>query len=155
MAASQPLVDGISVVYGLDNDRTISYLTEDRLREWNVPPEDIHTIAMENLMKRSDTMSAQAAQDEDGRMNLILFQKMDGYDASRILLPNLHEKLREHLGSPFAAAIPNRDVLLCFRNEDEIIERMQPQVEADFARMPHNISDKILLVTADGIALRF
>ena len=38
-------------------------------------------------------MSAHAAQDEDGRINLILFQTMDGYDASRILLPTLHERL--------------------------------------------------------------
>ena len=68
---------------------------------------------------------AEAAQDEEGRVNLILFQTMDGYDASRVLLPTLHDRLREYLGSPFAAGIPNRDILLCFRNDDETVARLR------------------------------
>ena len=79
---------------------------------------------------------------------------MDGYDASRLLLPTLHEKLREHLGSPFAAAMPNRDILLCFRNDDETIERLKEQIAEDYRQMPHQVTDKLLLITPDGIALR-
>ena len=78
----------------------------------------LHETAIENLVARSEAISAHAAQDEDGKVNLILFQTMDGYDASRVLLPTLHDRLREHLGSPFAAGIPNRDILLCFRDDD-------------------------------------
>jgi uncharacterized protein YtpQ (UPF0354 family) len=103
-------------------------------------------------VKRSESMSAHAAQDDDGKINLILFQTMDGYDASRVLLPNLHEKLREHLGSPFVAAIPNRDILLCFRNEPETVERLREQIETDHRRMPHGVTERLLLVTPDGIA---
>ena len=79
---------------------------------------------------------------------------MDGYDASRVLLPTLHEKLREHLGSPFAAGIPNRDILLCFRNDDETVGRLREQIAEDHRQMPHGVTDKLLLVTPDGIALR-
>ena len=99
-------------------------------------------------------MSAHAAQDEEGKINLILFQTMDGYDASRVLLPNLHEKLKEHLGSPFVAAIPNRDILLCFRNDEDTVERLREQIEADHRRMPHGVTEKLLLITPDGIAPR-
>ena len=66
----------------------------------------------------------------------------------------LHEKLREHLGSPFCAAIPNRDILLCFRNDEETVDRLREQIEADHRRMPHGVTEKLLLVTADGIAPR-
>ena len=48
-------------------------------------------------------------------------------DLERILLPGLHEHLREHLGTPFLAGIPNRDILVCFRNDAEVrasIERV-------------------------------
>ncbi len=109
---------------------------------------------MENLVRRSQQMTAHAAQDESGRINLILFQTMDGYDASRVLLPNLHDRLREHLGSPFAAAIPNRDILLCFRNDDDTVERLRDQIAADHQKMPHGVTDKLLLITQDGIAPR-
>ena len=87
-------------------------------------------------------------------MNLILFQTMDGYDASRILLPTLHERLKEHLGSPFAAAIPNRDILLCFRNDDATVKRLESQVATDYCSMPHPVTSQLLLVTADGLATR-
>jgi len=70
------------------------------------------------------------------------------------LLRDLHDKLRGHLGSPFAVGIPNRDIPLCFRNDHATVARLQPQIARDFAQMPHQITDKILLVTADGIALR-
>src|SRR5205085_262459 len=88
--------------------------------------------------------------DDDGQISLILFQTMDGFDASRVLLPTLHEKLREYLSSPFAAGIPNRDILLCFRNDDETVDKLRKQIADDFLRMPHQVTDKLLLVTPDG-----
>jgi hypothetical protein len=77
---------------------------------------------------------------------------MDGFDASRLLLPTLHDRLREHLGSPFVAGIPNRDILLCFRDDDETVQRLREQIDADYKKMPHPITDHLLLVTPDGIA---
>jgi hypothetical protein len=151
---TQPLVDGLTLAYAIDSDRTIAYILEPHFETWNITPDELHEVAIENLVKRSESMSAHAAQDEDGKINLILFQTMDGYDASRLLLPTLHEKLREHLGSPFAAAIPNRDILLCFRNDDETVDRLRGQIAEDYRQMPHQVTDKLLLVTADGIALR-
>ena len=151
---TEPLLEGLSVAYAIDSDRTIAYIPEQQFKDWGVDRETLHEAALENLVKRSESMSAHAAQDEEGKINLILFQTMDGYDASRVLLPNLHEKLREHLGSPFVAAIPNRDILLCFRNDAETVERLREQIEADHKRMPHGVTERLLLVTADGIAPR-
>ena len=149
---SQPLVDGISVGYAIDSDRTIAYISAAQFESWNVSKDDLHETAVANLVTRSDSMNAHAAQDHYGRINLILFQTMDGYDASRILLPTLHERLREHLGSPFVAAIPNRDILLCFRDEEETLNQLREQVADDHRRLPHGVTDRLLLVTADGLA---
>jgi uncharacterized protein YtpQ (UPF0354 family) len=154
LIVSQPLVKGLVVAYGLDSDRTISYVTPQRMAQWNVTHDQLHEAALNNLAARSETLNAHAAQDEQESVYLILFQTLDGFDASRILLPNLHEKLRGHLGSPFAAAMPNRDILLCFKNDQPTVEKLLPQVKSDYEQMPHQLSDKILLVTADGIALR-
>jgi hypothetical protein len=154
LSVMQPLVDGLVVAYGIDNDRTISHVTKKRLDKWGVTIDDLHAAALTNLTEKSQAVQAHAAQDEDGRMELILFQTLDGYDASRLLLPDLHDRLREHLGSPFTAGIPNRDILLCFRNEDSTVSRLGPQIERDYEQMPHQITSKLLLVTADGIAVR-
>jgi uncharacterized protein YtpQ (UPF0354 family) len=148
------MVDGLSIAYAVDNDRTIAYVSKSRFEEWKISADDLHEMALTNLSARSAEISAHAAQDDDGNINLMLFQTMDGYDSSRLLLPTLYERLREYLGAPFAAAIPNRDILLCFRDDKETIDRLRPQIANDFHRMPHQITDKLLLVTLDGIAQR-
>ena len=151
---SQTLVTELHVAYAIDSDRTIAYIPKAQFDAWNITLDQLHSTAIQNLLGRSEQIAAHAAQDEDGKINLILFQTMDGYDASRVLLPNLHEKLREHQGSPFVAAIPNRDILLCFRNDDETITRLRDQIKRDYLSMPHQVTDKLMLVTPDGIAPR-
>jgi hypothetical protein len=151
-AFNRPLVTGLVVAYAVDHDRTIAYVSPSRFQKWGIDADELHELALSNLSERSGEINAHAAQDDQGRVNLMLFQTLDGYDASRLLLPSLHGRLREYLGSPFAAAIPNRDILLCFRDEEEMVNRLRPQVAADYARMPHQITDGLLLVTLDGIA---
>ena len=151
---TQPLIHGLNVAYAIDSDRTIAYLPREQFDAWGVSADDLHEVAMDNLIARSEAMSATAAQDDDGRISLIIFQSCDGYDASRILLPSLHERLSGHLGSPFAAGIPTRDILLCFRNEEATVARLKAQIAEDYEKMPHQLTDKLLLVTHDGIALR-
>lgn len=149
---TQPWIDGLLIGYAIDHDRTIAYVSRHQYERWGVDIDQMHEIALANLVQRSEAINAHASQDEDGSVNLVLFQTMDGYDASRILLPTLHARLREHLGSPFAAAIPNRDILICFRDDPDLIGRVKEQVVADYRSMPHQVFDKLLLVTADGTA---
>jgi hypothetical protein len=149
-----PLVDGLITAYAIDQDRTISYIPPERFVDWDITVEQLHELAIENLVARSESLAAHAAEDDNGEVNLILFQTMDGYDASRVLLPTLHEKLRGFLGSPFGAAIPNRDLLLCFRDDKETVARLKKQVAEDYRSMPHQVTDQLLIVTADGIAVR-
>jgi uncharacterized protein YtpQ (UPF0354 family) len=151
---TQPLVERLVVAYAVDSDRTIAYIPKHHFDTWGISLDELHETALENLVARSESINAHAAQDESGNVNLVLFQTMDGYDASRVLLPTLHERLREYLGSPFAAGIPNRDILLCFRNDEETVERIHDQIKRDYHQMPHQVTDKLLLVTADGIAVR-
>lgn len=148
----QPLIEGLVVAYALDEGQTISYIPRSQFEHWKISLDKLHETAIANLVQRSEAISAHAAQDENGNINLILFQTMDGYDASRILLPTLHERLREHLGSPFAAAIPNRDILLCFRDDEETVARLRDQIDEDYRSMPHQVTDRLMLITADGLA---
>ena len=149
---TEPLVAGLRLAYAIDSDRSIAYIPIAQFKGWNISREELHETAVHNLVTRSEAMNAQAAQDDSGQINLMLFHSGDGYDASRILLPALHERLREYLGSPFAAAIPNRDILICFRNDTDTVARVKAQVEEDYRKMPHQVTDKLFLITADGIA---
>lgn len=151
---TQPFVENLLIAYAVDSDRTIAYIPMGHFQSWGISIDQLHEAALKNLVARSQSMNAHAAQDQKGRVNLILFQTMDGYDASRILLPMLHDRLRQHLGSPFAAGIPNRDILLCFRNDQATVDRLQQQIAGDYRSMPHQVTEHLLLVTADGVAPR-
>lgn len=151
---SQPLVEGLRVAYALDQDRTISYLPKVVFEGWGVNLEALHDTAIGNLVARSEAINAHAAQDDSGSVYLILFQTMDGYDAARLLLPTLHERLRGYLGSPFVAAVPNRDILICFRNDAQTVAKLKDQIGKDYRQMPHQVTDDLFLVTPDGIAPR-
>lgn len=149
---SQPLIDGLRVAYAIDSDRTISYIARKLFDGWKITLDDLHEQAIENLVTRSEEMHANVAQDESGNITLIILSQRDGYDAARILLPTLHERLSEHLGSPFVAAIPHRDILLCFRYDTETVDRLAPQIAEDYVKMPHQVTEQLLLVTPDGVA---
>ncbi len=150
---TQELVPGLIVAYALDSDRTIAYIPRHVFDAWDVELDLLHETAIDNLARRSEALAAHAAQDEQtGEINMILIQTMDGYDASRILLPGLHDRLREYLGSPFLAAVPNRDILVCCRIDSTTRHRMQQQAQEDFRTMPHQVSAHLYLVTPDGIA---
>jgi uncharacterized protein YtpQ (UPF0354 family) len=152
LIVSQQVLEGLVVAYVMDSERTMSYVSQRLVEKWRIPMEELHETALQNLMLRSETLPAHAAQDESGRVNLILIQQMDGYDASRILLPGLYEHLKEHLGGPFVAGVPNRDILICFRDDPETVQRLRQQIAADYIAMPHQVTDRLFLVTADGIA---
>lgn len=149
---SQPLIEGLRVAYAIDSDRTISYIAKKLFDEWEMSVDDLHDQAVQNLVRRSEEMQANVAQDDAGRITLIILSQRDGYDSARILLPTLHERLSEHLGSPFIAAIPHRDILLCFRYDRETVQRLAPQVSEDYSKMPHQVTDQLLIVTPDGVA---
>lgn len=148
----QNVIEGLDVAYVLDSAQTVSYIPREAIDRWNVSLEQLHETAIENLTSRSDALAAHAGQDEQGNVNLILIQTMDGYDASRILLPALHDRLRQYLGSPFLAGVPNREILICFRDEPQTVANIRQQVEQDFKTMPHQVSPHLFLITPDGIA---
>jgi len=150
--AAQQIVEGLSVSYVIDGDRTIAHILLPQLDKWKIEIEELHEQAMQNLIDTSDELGAQVSTDEAGETGFILFQSEDGYDSSRLLLPELHNKLRSHLGSPFLAAVPTRDLLVCFRDRAATIAGLMPQVQDDYRTRPNQVTDRVFMITPDGIA---
>ena len=58
---TQPLINGLIIAYAIDSDRTISYLGRPHFASWNITLDELHETAMQNLVSRSEAMSAHAA----------------------------------------------------------------------------------------------
>jgi hypothetical protein len=142
------------------NDLAITYLLEDAgdqrpvttidVKRWKIDPETLHQQALKNLIHRSHEHTMEVHKSEGYTMLLLVAPEK--HNAVRILLPELHSILREHLGPTFFAAIPTHEFLLAFATQnEEILTKVRQQIAADHSRAKNPISPKLFLITPDGI----
>ena len=113
---SQPLVDegpcGIAVVYALRAGGFDVIVNGDHLLSWGVGAAEIQDAAMRNLA----AWSAGAAWTDEvsGERRLLSSDTGEGWDASRILLPEVVDRLARELGSVgrVLVGVPERHLLI-------------------------------------------
>jgi uncharacterized protein YtpQ (UPF0354 family) len=148
-----PWVGGLVVLYVVDESHAYWYIREDLLETWGLPPDDLHEIALANLNRYFDEapMEFTVAGEEDGP-RLLIPARPDAYNTSRLLSEPFHEKLRGVLGGEFAVGTPSRDFFVAVSlDSSETVEHVRKKVEDDFQQMDHPLSDRLLLVTHDGV----
>ncbi|MBA2381721.1 MAG: DUF1444 family protein [Chloroflexi bacterium] len=113
---SQPLLDegpcGLAVVYAMPGTGFDVIVNADHLLSWGVSVVDVQDAALRNLAAWSTT--AAWTDEVSGERRLISSDTGDGWDASRILLPEVRTKLTAELGSAGRVLIglPERHVLI-------------------------------------------
>ena len=129
---------------------TYMYLREVEVKRWNVSAEDLYQIAMENLEALSDSVPMQLA--GKGKDVFIAMVSGDGYDAARILVPAFQDFVASHLGETFRFAVPNRDLLICWRLDctESFHQQLTAQVIADNRERPYPLSSSIFVRNSEG-----
>ncbi|MEM0983631.1 MAG: DUF1444 family protein [Planctomycetota bacterium] len=152
MVAYVPFVNDTVIVFVTDLPQmTVSITTEQVLR-WGVDLEDLDTVARENLELYAPDLDLQVIESREGGKAVIIAEQ-DGYDAARLLLPDLYAKLARHFGGDFYVATPARDMLVALSLDPQpFVDRLGERVSDDFGRMPYPISRDLFYVTRDGIA---
>ena len=113
---AQPLVDqglaGLPVVYTMAAGGFDVVVNGDHLLSWGVEPAEIQDAAMRNLSSWS--ASAPWTTEISGNRRLISSQTGDGYDAARILLPDVVAHLVRELGAfgRILVGLPERHLLI-------------------------------------------
>ncbi len=113
---SQPLIDegpcDIAVVYALHAGAFDVIVNGDHLLSWGVAPTVVQDAAMSNLAAWS--ASAAWTDEVSGERRLLSSDTGDGWDAARILLPEVIERLGRELGSVgrVLVGVPERHLLI-------------------------------------------
>jgi hypothetical protein len=113
---AQPLIDqglaGLPVVYTIAAGGFDIVVNGDHLLTWGIEPHEIQDAAMRNLAAWSAT--AAWSSEESGSRHLLSSQTGDGFDAVRILLPEVVAHLAAVLGSfgRILVGIPERHLLI-------------------------------------------
>ena len=97
---TQPLIDegpaALPVVYALDAGAFDVIVSGDHLRTWGIGPAELQDAAMGNLLRWS--ASAPWTDEISGERRLVSSDTGDGWDAARILLPDVVDHLTRELG---------------------------------------------------------
>ena len=149
-----PWVGGLVVLYVIDESRAYWYIRDDLIETWNLSPDELHRIALENLNRyfEDQPMEFTVAGEEQGP-RLLVPARQDAYNTSRLLSELwFHEKLAKASWGEFAVGTPSRDFFVAISlDSTETIENVRKKVEDDFQNMDHPLSDRMLLVTHDGV----
>lgn len=150
--AHVPFVNGTVIVFVLDlPNMTISVTTEQMIR-WGVTAEDLDLLARQNLDRYQPELEVQVVESKEGGKAAILSEQ-DGYDAARLLLSSLYNRLAPHLGGDFYVATPSRDMFVALTGSPEpFLTRLRERVEQDYKRLPYPITKDLFYVTRDGVA---
>lgn len=152
LVAHVPFVNDTVVVFVIDMPHmTVSVTTEQMIR-WGTEPDELDEIARKNLAEYTRELDFRYLDTEDGGKALLLSEQ-DGYDASRLLLQDLYDRLAPELEGDFFVATPSRDMMLALtRDPEPFVEHVKSRVDHDYARLPYPITSHFFYVTRDGVA---
>jgi len=147
-----PFVNDTVVLYVIDMPQMTVSITTEQMVRWGLDADQVDEIARRNLDRYAPRLEIQLVDaSEGGRAAIIAAQ--DGYDAARLLLSALHERLAPELSGDFYVATPARDMFLGISSGPaEFVSRIHKRVALDYRRLPYPITSDLFLVTRDGVA---
>jgi uncharacterized protein YtpQ (UPF0354 family) len=142
---------GLLVFYVVDQPPSYSYMAEAALERLSLTPQQVSSIAMSNLARRTGEGRFEVEQTPDGP--IAVARSRDGYDASRLISPTLMLALYRELGSATTVvAIPHRDLLIAApADRPALVERVRAQARAEFEAAASPITTALYLVSRDGV----
>ncbi len=143
------VADAVYLGFVIDTVESYSYVNQDDQGRWGVDLESIYQASFANLHQRSQGIEMMAFPGENA---FFIINTMDGFDAVRLLSPQMREVIAEHIGDPFYAGIPNRDFLICWSKsaDADFQGKMSLQVATDSDQRPYPLSRKVFEVSASG-----
>lgn len=152
LVAHVPYVNGSVIVFVLDLPQMTVSITTEQIVQWGVELDDLEAIARGNLSQYAPELDIQLVESREGGVAAILAEQ-DGYDAARLLLGDLHQRLAPALGGDFLVAIPARDMFVALSQKPaDFVDRIRQRVAHDYQRLPYPITDQLYYVTRDGVA---
>lgn len=152
--AAQPWIAGLAILYVVDESDAYWYVRNDLIESWDMSVDDLHKIALANLDAyfAENSMELMLSGEPEGPQ-ILLPQRSDTYNSSRLLSESFHASVQEVLGREFIVGVPNRDFFVAVSlSTDEVIEQIRAKVVDDYDRMDHSLSKRLLLVSSDGVS---
>lgn len=135
----RPFVPPLAAILAVDLPSSTALISNDKAAAWGRSSDDLWALALENLIGRSPVRFVRL----DGGFHLSDYP--DGYDASRLLLPELFLALQLP-GEPVAVAVQRNKVAVAGSEDEEALAAMAAYVVKDFATNTRPLSYQPLIL---------
>lgn len=133
------ITDDLIVTLVLDFPQSVRYMKASEIEMLNQPFDDLLETALSNLYARSEGAVYELGDQESGKLFVLATQ--DGYDATRILLSPLPERLAQLVSGELIIGIPNRDFFIAFGNSNPlIVGQLGQQIRKDAQTRTHPLT---------------
>jgi hypothetical protein len=144
----RPLVGELMITYVIDEGQSVVFLNEGHLAKWGVTEAVLYRHALGNL--RAKRWTPYPGVIGSGKAALLILNGRDGYDATRLLLPELFADFVAGMPGTVVFGVPNRDFLIAFCDADpRVFNQVRTQIEVDVRTQPHPLTEH-LLTFVDG-----
>ena len=153
--SGSPWIAGLAILYVVDENSAYWYVRDDLTEKWGLSTDELHRIALDNLQDYFERkpMEMAVAGSEDEAPSMLMPGKPDSYNASRLLSHTFLAKLREFVGGDLAVGVPGRDFFVAVSTKaDVMVDHVRERVKEDFQQTDHPLTDRMLLITADGVS---
>ena len=102
---------GLATVYAVDSDDGFAIVRPEDVERWGKTVEEIDEIALDNLLRQTNEDEPLLCE-PSGNQELCGWASGDGYDATRMIVPELRRQIREEYGNdePVAYAVPEEHI---------------------------------------------
>lgn len=153
-----PYVARLTVIYGVQRDDSFTVVRPRDVDRWGVALPKLHEVALDNLLRETNREQRLACEPSNGT-ELCGWASGDGYDATRMIVPELRRQIeRVYDGDPAMYAVPTENVFVALpfdlatrRNTERLLKT---KVEHDFAVGDNPVSPE-LFVERDGEVVVF
>ncbi|HEY0606626.1 MAG TPA: DUF1444 family protein [Herpetosiphonaceae bacterium] len=144
----RPLIADLMVTYVIDEGQSVVYLNEEHLAKWSITEPTLYWQALQNL--REKPWKPYPGMIGSGKSALLILNGTDGYDATRLLLPELFADFVARMPGTTVFGVPNRDFLIAFSDVDQrVFSQVRAQIEVDAQTQSHPLTDQLLMLV-DG-----
>jgi hypothetical protein len=142
-----PFPAKLVVIYAVERQNDFTVVSEADARRWGKAPAELHRLALANLLRQTNREQRLLCEPSDGQ-ELCGWASGDGYDATRMIVPELRRQIAGEIGRAIYA-VPMENVFIALPFEIATRENTEKLFETkvlrDFTTAPNPVSPKLFV----------
>jgi len=155
--AQTPLPGRLAVLYVVDTEDAFTLVRPEDVERWGATVAELQELALDNLLAQTNEDEPLLCEPSGGQ-TLCGWASSDGYDAARMLVPELRDQIVEELGGPAAYAVPMENVFIALAldvlENGNTEELFRVKLQRDFQTSDDPLSPDIFVERGGELVLR-